>query len=154
MLLGLAQRVRTLQESADNNSPRDTEKPQRGDRVGAFEVTTTQGEVITSASLNQGTSLIGFFAHGCSKCADLRSQLLEQPPRVPMLAIVVAQEKEGDHLQEHNVAKQLEPIARVAVAPVDAPVVKAFRESGFPMLVRVEKGLVAAASHRLTEVMP
>jgi hypothetical protein len=153
MLLALAQRVRAIHEAVNQSAPRDPTLPQPGDRVGEFEVVTTRGETVTSSTLDQGTTLVGIFTPGCPTCARVRSQLLERPPTIPFLAfVVIANENERDDAR--TVADSLGGIGQVAVALAGESATRAFRDAGFPTLVRVERGNVIAAGHRLGEVLP
>ncbi len=148
MTLSLAGRVRVLQESG---ALRDPALPKVGERVNAFSTTTVKGEPVTQAIFDEGPTLVGYFSPGCSNCELVRAQLLEKPPSIPLFAFVVNDEL--DQLTQ-AVAEQLAPIARVVVSKAtDAPA-RAFREAGYPTLIRVERGSVVASGHRLAEVLP
>lgn len=50
--------------------------------------------------------------------------------------------------------ERLSSIARVAYAGASDAVKRAFRTNGYPTLLRVENGQVAAAGYRLKDVLP
>lgn len=151
MTLALAQRLRAVQETVAQGAMRDPSLPRPGDRVGAFTATTLAGESLTEAALADGTSLIGFFAPGCSTCALVRTQLLERPPAIRMFAFV---DRSDDEARAREVASALARVAQVALTDLGDPVTLAFREAGVPTLIRVESGSVAASGHRLADVLP
>ncbi len=154
LALALAQRVRTLAEAFASGNVKDQDLPRRGDRVGTFRVTTLAGEQLSQASLAQGESLVGYFTAGCSTCDTVRAELREQPPRLPLLAVVVAHSDEPQDEQDARaVAQKLEALAKVAVVRPGAEVTRAFRDAGFPTLVRVRDGAVTAAGHRISDVL-
>jgi hypothetical protein len=154
LTIALAQRVRQLQLVVAQGGMRDPALPRPGDRVGAFTLTTLAGARLTEATLGEGESLVGFFRAGCPTCSQLRTQLLAQPLAVPMLAVVVFfGHDERDRAAASIVADSLRPIAEVAVTRDDDGVVRAFRESGYPTLIRVARGHVVAAGHRLVDVL-
>jgi hypothetical protein len=153
IVFALVRRVRKLQAQMGAGNP---DMPKVGHRVGAFQSTTVDGKVITSSGLEQAeTTLVGFFAPNCNMCARVRSELLEQPPTIPIMAFIVPMGDEPQAVRDANaVADQLRSIAQVAIADVVDPVLRAFATAAYPTLIRVERGTVTAASHRLADVLP
>ncbi len=147
LTLGLARRVRTLQEG----STRDPSLPHVGDRPEAFEAVTLQGERLTQSSCARGSALVGFFAPGCETCIAVRAHLLENPPGMPLYAFVVSPERDQE---TEETAKSLTAIAKVAVVAYGEPASKAFGDSGYPTLIRLHDGAVTASGHRIADVLP
>jgi hypothetical protein len=80
--------------------------------------------------------------------------MLERPPSIFTLAVVVSFPDAHDEAKAHDIATSLSAIAEVTLSRDDGPAVRAFREAGYPTLIRVEGGQVAAAGHRLVDVLP
>ena len=150
LLFALISRVRTLQELVLKNRTQDG-LPQRGDPIGRFEITTTTGDVITDVSLALETTLVGLFMPNCVPCEQVQAELRDRPPGVPMLAFIHAK---ADESSAAAMSDALGQFARVAYAEAEDSVSRAFRTAGYPTLLRVENGLVAAAGHRLSDVLP
>jgi thiol-disulfide isomerase/thioredoxin len=144
-------RVRFLQDFVEKAMAKDPALPQPGDPVGRFEVTTPEGELLTDNALRSGVTLVGFFAPKCEPCATLRAQLLKTPPSLPLMAFV---DGRADDPEARELGTALSRIARVAYAVKEDSVSRAFRSAGFPTLIRVENGTVAAAGHQLRDVLP
>ncbi len=153
LTLGLASRLRVFQEEVARGAMRDPALPRRGDLVGTFDITTTQGERMTSAALSDGVSLVGIFAPGCSDCARVRAELLATPPPIPFVAFIDCAGSQQAEEQGRAIAEQLTPIAKVALTRTGDSAMLAFRDAGFPTLIRVERGVVTASGHRLADVL-
>ncbi len=150
LTFALIGRIRALQALVEKGMGKDPSLPQPGDLVGRFEVTTPEGEVLSDAALRSGVNLVGFFAPNCEPCAAMRAQLLATPPTLPLVAIV---EGSAEDAASRELGTALTRVARVAYANADDSVTKAFRSAGFPTLIRVENGTVAAAGHKLHDVL-
>jgi hypothetical protein len=151
LTLALVGRLRTLQEMISNQVVlRDPALPVKGDEVGRFEAKTVQGEAFTDAVLRDGRTLVGFFASGCRPCASVRKQLLESPPGMPLMAFI-----EGDPGDPDTVAlsDSLKHVARVALLSEGDSVTRAIKQAGYPTLVLVDRGVVAASGHYVHEVL-
>jgi hypothetical protein len=149
LTLGLVRHLRALQEVVQEGVFPDPDLPRAGARVGAFEVTCADGKALSDRDLVQDT-LVGFFTSGCRPCANLRSQLVRQPPGLPFIAFV-----EGDH-DDPEVSEMVQMLSRlgsVALTTAGDQVTQAFKPSGFPTLIRTEQGVIAAAGHRLRQVL-
>lgn len=151
LTLALIKRVRVLQELVAQTPRRDPALPRPGDPVGAFQVTTQEGERLSDESLKTGVSLVGFFTPNCLPCATVRAQLLESPPAIPVLVFVEG--TEGD-LEASTLAASLKHVARVAYTADNDTLHRAFRPAGYPTLIRVENGAIAASGHVLADVLP
>ncbi|MCY1018163.1 TlpA family protein disulfide reductase [Pyxidicoccus sp. MSG2] len=151
LTLGLIGRLRTLQEMVNNQViVRDPFLPQKGEEVGRFEATTMDGEAFTDAALREGKTLVGFFATGCRVCSSVRKQLLESPPGMPLMAFIEGDPGDPDTLA---VGASLKHMARVALLSDGDSVTRAIKQAGYPTLVLVDKGVVAASGHYLHEVL-
>jgi thiol-disulfide isomerase/thioredoxin len=150
LTFALIRRVRVLQEMVSKGPARDPALPQPGDAVGAFQAATPEGGLLTDEALRSGVNLVGFFTTGCHPCATVRAQLLESPPKLPLMAFV---EGRADDPAARELGTSLSAIARVAYITEADSVAKAFRSAGYPTLIRVENGTVAAAGHQLGDVL-
>jgi hypothetical protein len=146
VVLGLSSRVHVLQRAVDK--ARGLNLPAPGRAVLPFEIAEPNGERLTDASVRSGAMLVGFFAGGCTSCDRLKAQLLGDPPRLPLLAFVY-----GDAASEaaREIGTALADIARVVYFE-DNSVHRAFGAFGFPALVRLENGAVAASGRKLADV--
>jgi thiol-disulfide isomerase/thioredoxin len=150
MTLALAKRLRALVEVVNNNGiQRDPNLPTPGDKARPFESRTIDGELVSDAILKEGTALVGFFAPGCTKCVNVRAELLENPPSIPMYAFVDATNGEAEALE---IARSLRPIAKAAVTRAGDPATLAFRDAGYPTLLKVVHGKVTASGHSPREI--
>ncbi|NVJ07630.1 hypothetical protein HUW63_20595 [Myxococcus sp. AM001] len=151
LTLALVGRLRTLQELIANQVVlRDPALPQKGEQVGSFEATTLDGETFTDAVLREGKTLVGFFTTGCRPCSSLRKQLLDSPPGMPLMAF----EGDPNDPQTLELGASLKQVARVAFLTEGDSVTRAIKQAGYPTLVLVERGVVAASGHHLHEVLP
>jgi len=149
LTLGLVRHVRALQEVVQEGVFPDPDLPQAGARVGGFEVTCVDGKALSDRDLGQDT-LVGFFTSGCRPCANLRSQLTRQPPGLPFIAFV---EGDQDDPEVSEMVRVLSRLGSVALTTAGDTVTQAFKPSGFPTLIRTEQGVIAAAGHRLRQVL-
>lgn len=149
--MALIRRVRVLQELVQQTPQRDPTLPKLGAAIGAFQATTLEGEPLSNETLKPGVSLVGFFTTHCKPCAALRVQLLESPPTLPFVAFV---EGNVDDPEVSAMAEALKRIARVVYTQNNDALHQAFKPTGYPTLIRVENGVVAASGHSLAEVLP
>ncbi len=140
---GIIRRIRLAQVQLAPRL-RDAGGPLPGHAVGRFRTDDLDGSTITDQGLVDGVTLVGFFAARCRPSERLRDELLAAPPDLPMVAFVLGVTAPGiaDPDTQH-LAESLRAIARVAVAPADGPVFRAFRATAYPALVRLERGRVA-----------
>lgn len=149
--LALIRRVRVLQEAVAQTPRRDPALPRAGESIGPFQVTTPEGEHLSDEALKRGVSLVGFFTPHCLPCATVRSQLLESPPAIPLLCFVEGSPSDPD---SSALAASLKRVARVVFTEENDALHRAFKPAGYPTLIRVENGAVAASGHALADVLP
>jgi thiol-disulfide isomerase/thioredoxin len=150
LTLGLVGRVRLLQEVVQEGTFPDPDLPKPGEPVGSFAVTASDGKPLSSQDLQGDATLVGFFTSGCKPCADLRTELVRTPPGLPFIAFVVG---DDDDPEADEIVQTLSRLGSVARTQPDDAVTRAFRPSGFPTLIRTERGAVAASGHRLRQVL-
>ncbi|GLY40513.1 TlpA family protein [Amycolatopsis sp. NBRC 101858] len=116
-----------------------------GSAVGEFAATTTEGEPVTTATLN-GT--VAFFSAGCAACHDALPDFLayaRDQGRDNVFAVFG-----GD---EPDTVRALAEVARVVPADLDGgPVAAAFRNTWTPALYVVADGRVVATAGRVPEL--
>lgn len=147
LTFALIRRVRELQNQAATG-PRDTGLPEIGTPVGRFSVQPLDGGRLDTEDLATGDTLVGFFAAGCAPCETVVADLLETPPAERFVAFV--DESEAEPTRE--LATRLRGIAEVAVVPWDSALPAAFKQEGFPTLLRVRDGVVVAAGRKRADV--
>lgn len=150
LTFGVIARVRVLQEAVQTGVMRDPALPAPGDAVGAFQITAADGTQLSEAAVQGDPALVCFFMPGCQPCADVRAQLLLQPPALPLIAFV---EGAGDDPEVQQIIESLRRLGPVAATQAGDAVTRAFKPAGFPTLIRTMKGSVAAAGHRLHQVL-
>jgi thiol-disulfide isomerase/thioredoxin len=147
----LIRRLKVLQELVAQTPKRDPALPKLGAAVGPFQVSTPDGEAVSDESLKSGVSLVGFFTPNCLPCSAVKAQLLESPPGMPVVAFVEGHP--GDE-EAGALAASLQRVARVVFTADDDAPHRAFKPAGYPTLIRVEHGVVAASGHVLADVLP
>lgn len=151
LLIGFVRRLRPIQDALlVGAAVPDPSLPAPGTRIGPFVVETLGGQTLDERTVRSGAYLVGFFASMCLKCDAERTRLIERRPDLPLLSFVY----NGDyHDKALALARSLEPLGPAAMRS-DA-VARAFShrpESGYPTLLRVERGVIRAAGHSLDEV--
>jgi thiol-disulfide isomerase/thioredoxin len=147
LVLGLVARMRLLETAAAVGSPA-LRLPELGRTIRPFEITTVSGEPLDAGGLASGTTVVGFFTAGCRKCERIRSALVEAPPALP---IVVMINGNPDEPEVQSMGALLLGIGRVAYFE-DLTVARAFGVLGYPTLLRVEDGKIAAAGRDLDDI--
>jgi hypothetical protein len=147
LLLGVAARLRLLHSAALARAPVDR-LPEVGRAIRAFEIAETSGAPITDRAFAAGTTIVGFFATGCRKCARIRAALVETPPVHPTVLMINGDP--GD-AETQAMGAPLIDIGRVAYFE-DLGVARAFGVLGYPTLLRIEDGRIAAAGRALEDV--
>jgi hypothetical protein len=150
LIFGVIGRVRELQEVVQTGVFRDPALPSPGASVGAFQVTTEDGQQLSETAILGDERLVCFFSPRCQPCADLRTQLLRQPPALPLIAFV---EGASDDPDVQLITANLRQLGPVAITQPGDPVHLAFKPAGFPTLIRTANGRVTAAGHRLHQVL-
>ncbi|HEY0987155.1 MAG TPA: hypothetical protein VGD80_08890 [Kofleriaceae bacterium] len=149
LTFGLIARFRAFQDSTAI-VPRDPDLPARGDVVQPFEATSSTGAPLSAATFASGAKLVGYFMPHCRPCDQARTRLLDDPPALPMIAFIHGNTEDAA-CQE--LGESLGKIAQVAYTARNESIMRAFRQAGFPMFIRVENGTVAASSHKLSDVL-
>jgi len=147
LLLGLVARMRVLETAAAAGAPAQR-LPELGRAIRPFELTTATGEALDHQGLAGGTTLIGFFAAGCRKCARVRSALIADPPALPVVVMING---DPDEPEARSMGTPLLGVGRVAYFE-DLTVARAFGVLGYPTLLRVEDGKIAAVGRDLDDV--
>jgi hypothetical protein len=147
LVLALSSRLHVLQRAVDK--ARGTNLPIPGRAILPFEVAEPDGARVTADSVRTGAMLVGFFRAGCTSCDKVKAQLLDEPPRIPLLAFVYGDASSDD---TREVGSALAPIARVVYFE-DNAVNRAFGAFGFPAPLRIENGAVAASGRKLHDVV-
>jgi len=108
------------------------------EQVGTFEAEATTGESITHEVFQDGPTLVGVFAHGCSSCEERLPQFVDYakefrggPERV--LSVVV-----GDAENGHLHLDDLQAVSRVVLeSRPGAPITTALGVKGYPAFAMV-----------------
>lgn len=147
LVLGLTSRLRALEQiSRQRKLP--PQLPQPGHIVLPFEVESTTGAVVSAASVSaHERALVCFVTSGCSKCKAVEERLVAHPPVLPVVSFVY-----GDLDEARILAGQLGRVGPVAIFESHR-VTEAFGAVNFPTLVRLERGVVAAAGRTVEEVI-
>lgn len=147
LLLGIVARVRLLHTAALARAPA-SRLPEVGRAIRAFEVAATSGARISDRGFATGTTIVGFFTTGCRKCARVRAALVETPPVHPVVVMINGDPGDAETLA---MGAALVEVGRVVYFE-DLSVARAFGVLGYPTLLRIEDGRVAAAGRDLDDV--
>ncbi len=147
LILGLVARLRVLETAAAAGAPA-LRLPELGRAIRPFELTTTSGESLDDRGFASGTTVVGFFTVGCRKCARIRSALIATPPSLPVVVMINGN---PDEPETQSMGAPLLGVGRVAYFE-DLLVARAFGVLGYPTLLRVEDGKIAAAGRDLEEI--
>ncbi|WP_175411071.1 hypothetical protein [Streptomyces sp. TRM64462] len=140
LMLGVIKRLREHAELIGRGAGRGAAPTlDVGEPVGAFTVTTVDGDTVDTDHLAVG-ALIGFFSPRCRPCREKLPDFVRHAGTVPggrrrVLAVVVGDEEEA----AADVAA-LEGVARVVREPEDGPLGTAFRTRAYPTVLRVAAG--------------
>jgi thiol-disulfide isomerase/thioredoxin len=104
-----------------------------GSTVSAFAVSTVDGKPMSPAGFTAPT-LVGFFAPGCAPCAEILPAFLGAAAHREALAVV------DDGADDTEYVSRLSAVALVVRADQAAPLVDAFRVTGFPSVCLVGPG--------------
>lgn len=147
LLLGISARLRLLHSAARARPPGDR-LPEVGRAIRSFEVEGSSGALINDGAFAAGTTIVGFFATGCRKCARIRAALVETPPVHPTVLMINGDPSDAETLA---MGAPLVDIGRIAYFE-DLAVARAFGVLGYPTLLRIEDGRIAAAGRALEDV--
>jgi len=154
LLLGVIRRLREqtarqTEDSAFALPKHPVLKP--GSSVGAFSVTTVDGDIVGSADL-VGDTLVGFFSPTCKPCRTTIPRFVDYAATFPggpdrVLAVVVTDEQDFSEY-----AEMLAPAGRVVIESHTGSMFDAFSVAGFPGLCVVSDGVVTANGMRVEEL--
>ncbi len=147
LLLGIVARLRLLHTAALARAPA-SRLPEVGRAIRPFELAATSGASITDRGLATGTTIVGFFTTGCRKCARVRAVLVETPP---VHRTVVMINGNPDEAETQAMGAALTGVGRVAYFE-DLAVPRAFGVLGYPTLLRIEDGRIAAVGRDLEDI--
>jgi hypothetical protein len=147
LLLGIAARLRLLHTAALARPPA-TRLPEVGRPIRAFELAASSGAALTDAAFAAGTTIVGFFTPGCRKCARVRAALVERPPAHPTVVMINGDPGDAEALAMGTALRDVGQIAYFE----DLAVARAFGVLGYPTLLRVEDGRIAAAGRDLEDI--
>jgi len=146
LIFGLTSRLRALEQAAGH--PIAPQLPQPGHVVRPFEIASTTGAMLSAASLSaHERALVCFVTSGCSKCKAIEHQIVADPPAIPVVSFIY-----GDLVEARLLAARLGQLGPVAIFESHR-VTDAFGTVNFPTLVRLERGVVAAAGRALEDVI-
>lgn len=151
VLLGVVRRLRTMAASAGEEVPE--ELPAIGAPVGEFRVTSTTGAVLTAADVSSGRSVVLLLSPSCTPCQGTASKLAKNRDELPERLFVLLNSEPGDP-DLPAMLVTLDGVATIAVYDGTAGVEDAFGSSGYPTAVRIEDGIIAAASYKYADVLP
>lgn len=148
--------LRRVRKRTDVPPPRTTPPlrlPAVGTRVGAFQISDADGAVLTEADLAQDVRHVGFLLVGCRPCkeqiAAMRASDRHDPART--ILFVVADDPSTQYAAA--LVESVRDLGRVALMSRRNPVAPAVDGiGGYPTLLRVESGTVAAAGSRWTQI--
>jgi hypothetical protein len=149
LVLAVVRRLRQ-QATAPAGQP---ELPAVGTRVGRFRTTSVDGLGLDELALSGARTLVAFVSPGCSPCGALADTLVSEPAGdVSWLLFVTGSD---DDEATAAMATRLAAVGQVAVVTESGPESAAFGGvSGFPTVLRIERGVIAAAGFRLSDVLP
>jgi len=151
----LLARLRTVQRhvEAQGGLP-DPHLPPPGTRIGAFQLPLAAGPAgeLSDRALQAGSALVGLFTTGCLQCEAVIEELEAAPPGIALVALI--------HVEPGTSSAAVDRLTRRTsqlgrVAQLDAQARAAFghgEDSGFPTLFRLDRGVVVAAGHRVSEL--
>ena len=125
--------------------------PRLGTPVGEFTAQTVDGAELTDQDLRGERSLIVFVSPSCAPCKDVVAELTEagRAPTIPLHAFVAGDED----ADTSAVVAALRPHGTVTVITAGHAAARAFGGvDGYPALMLVTDGVIAAAGRRLDEV--
>jgi hypothetical protein len=145
--LALARRLRLMHLGpADPHSG----KTSPGVEVGSFKAMTLDGDFVTDEEFSAGSSLVAFLAVGCRACPPVKQEVLNSHLQ-EQLTIFIHGEAPGGGVPDF--ATDLSRRGRVILTRWDDAPRKAFEVDGFPTVLRIVDGVVAASGFTLGEIV-
>lgn len=123
--------------------------PAVGTQIGAFRIDDADGSAITEADLAEGVRHIGFLLVGCRPCKEQIAALRagDGPDPAHTILFVIADDPSTPHAAA--LVEAVRDLGRVALMSRRNPVAPAVGGiEGFPTLLRVESGVIAAAGRK------
>jgi hypothetical protein len=137
LTVGVIRRLREHTELISNRSTGKLKGPQvmlaDGESAAPFQGVTTDGELITQASLSGQSQLVGIFAQGCTSCEERRPDFVAYAQTFPggrsnVLAVLVGEPGELTEMRA-----MLAPVARLILQDrPGGPVTSALGVKGYP----------------------
>lgn len=159
LTLGLIRRIRAhetrLEKSGGYNNPLENLASSlvQGSRPEPFAATTTEGGVVASDDLMDGT-VVAFMSPHCKPCVSNLPSFIEHTSALPENRQRVIAVLAGEDIEARPMAARLEPVARVVVEPFNGPLASAFKVSALPVIfVLKADGTVAATSYEIDQLL-
>jgi hypothetical protein len=143
--LATARRLRLLSEThPSERRSLGAFLPPVGSRVDSFSVTTLAEESLSLDDLFFQDNVIVFATMHCEACAAMRSALLAEPLEVPVSLFI---DGPGREEEARAYAESFgSAIQRAVWIDGDVLIARAFSVGGYPTIIRVVNGVIAAAS--------
>jgi hypothetical protein len=151
VLLGVIRRLRTM--AAATADPMPEILPTIGARVGSFALTSTDGAAVTDADLAGGQSVVLLMSPSCTPCQDTATRLAEHRDELPDRTLILLR-AEPDDPDLDSMLATLAGVGTIATFDDAAGLEDVFGSRGYPTAMRIEDGVIAAASHKYAEVLP
>jgi hypothetical protein len=151
LLLKVIRRIRALE--ARLWPRREKMLPAVGTRVGAFQTRAADGSVITDADITEGVHYVAFVLVGCAVCKERIVAMRASGRFDPMHTTLFVVADDPSTEDAASVAEEIRDLGTVALMSRQNPVLPAVGGvRGFPTLLRVESGVVAAAGTKWAEI--
>ncbi len=154
LIFAVTRRIAAMEARSGTGAPAVT--PVAGHRVGDFGVRTLAGRALTHGDLTGTATVVVFLSPGCPPCETMARSLAAglRPRGLPMLVFVAAPGADLAAELAGELADSLAADAQVAVILQESTIAEAFGVGGYPTALRIEDGVVAAASNRLDAIAP
>jgi hypothetical protein len=149
ILLGVIRRLRTM--SATEALPEVL--PATGTPVGPFSLTATDGTAVSDTDVATGESLVLLLSLSCTPCQETANKLVEGATALPAQTIILLR-REFEEEDPENMVERLSSVGTVATFSGDDGVEGAFGSRGYPTALRINDGVIVAASYEYAEVLP
>jgi hypothetical protein len=125
----------------------------QGSRPGAFDVRTTEGDLLTLDGMIDG-AVVAFMSPHCKPCVSKLPAFIEHTSALPDGKLRVTVVLTGEEAEATPMAAQLEQVARVVIEPFDGPMTTAFAVTALPVIfVLTGEGRVAATSYEIDQLL-
>ncbi len=145
----LIRRVNALGQSGHSGADQ-TWKPRAGHLVGDFRLQSSDGREISTRTVSSGTHIAAFVLPGCESCKELVAEFGNGGIDPAQLTVFVASgPADPDSI---DLVKSLPAGASIGFIEPRGSIIDAFDILGFPTVIRIEDGAVAAAGLSLSTV--